>query len=201
MARQPGLWILSGAWIRIGLQSFGGGVSTLVLIERTVVTQRGWLDHEELGRSLNLSLLAPGPNLIALTILIGYKLRGGPGIAASLIGLLLPSALITCLLTAGAQAVQHMAVVQAMLAGIVPATGGLLFVVVIKQNVPLLRRSWKKGWSKFLGSLLLGGAAVLASALWNISVMLILCAAAFVGTGLFSGWLPQRNEPAAKEER
>src|SRR5215467_11618326 len=134
---KPSLWTLTGTWARIGLQSFGGGASTLFLIERTFVSQQGWLDQEELVRFLNLSLLAPGPNLVALTVLIGHKLGGGRGIAVSLFGLLLPSALLTCVLTAGEQAVRHVAVVRSMLAGIVPATGGLLLVVAIKQIVPL----------------------------------------------------------------
>jgi len=198
-ATKPGLWTLTGTWARIGLQSFGGGVSTLLLIERAFVTQHGWLEQEELAGYLNLSLLAPGPNLVALTILIGYKLGGVPGIAASLFGLLVPSTLLTCLLTAGEQAVQRVAVVQTMLAGIVPATGGLLLVVAIKYSSPLLRRSREERWSSLLGSLTILGAAVLAVLLWKISVTLILCAAALAGIGLFAGWLPQRDQQSGKE--
>ena len=51
-------------------------------------------------RYLALCTLAPGINLIALTIQIGRKLAGAGGIAASLAGLLLPSAAITCVLAA-----------------------------------------------------------------------------------------------------
>jgi chromate transporter len=198
-ATKPDLWTLTGAWARIGLQSFGGGASTLFLIERTFVRQQGWLDQEELARFLNLSFLAPGPNLVALTILIGHRLGGGRGIALSLLGLLVPSALLTCLLTVGEQAEQKVAVVRTMLAGIIPATGGLLLVVAIKQISPLLRCSWEESWSSLLLSLLILGAAVLAVFLWNISVILILFAAALAGIGLFAGWLPPREQPSGKE--
>src|SRR5207247_2501601 len=110
--KKPRPWTLPGTRSRIGLQSFGGGASTLFLVERTFVRQQSSLDQEELARFLNLSLLAPGPNLVALTILIGQKLGGGRGIAVSLLGLLVPSALLTYLLPVGGQAMQQVAVVQ-----------------------------------------------------------------------------------------
>jgi chromate transporter len=196
---KPGLWTLAGPWARIGLQSFGGGASTLFLVERTFVGQQGWLDQEELARFLNLSLLAPGPNLVALTILIGQKLGGGRGMAVSLVGLLVPSALLTCLLTVGGQAMQQVAVVQAMLAGIAPAIGGLLFVVAIKHSYPLLKQSWEERWSSLLGSLLILGAAVFAVIVWNISIIVILFAAALTGIGFFAGWLPPHDQSSGKE--
>jgi chromate transporter len=113
--------------------------------------------------------------------------------------LLVPSALLTCLLTVGEQAVLRVAVVRPMLAGIVQATGGLLLVIAIKQLSPLLRQSWKERWSSLLLSLLILGAAVLAVIVWNISVILILFAAALADISLFAGWLPPPDQPAGKE--
>jgi chromate transporter len=33
----PGVWQLFGIWTRIGLQSFGGGASTTLLIQRVFI--------------------------------------------------------------------------------------------------------------------------------------------------------------------
>src|SRR3989442_15809462 len=96
---RPSTWQLFRIWASIGLQSFGGGASTTLLIQRAFIEKYKWLSMEEFAHLWNLCILTPGINLVALTVLIGKKLAGTPGIAASLAGLLLPSAIITCLLT------------------------------------------------------------------------------------------------------
>src|SRR5712692_3082546 len=115
---KPNLWLIFRIWGSIGLQSFGGGASTSLLIYREFVDNRGWLEKEEYARYWNLCIMTPGINLVALTILIGRKLGGVWGIAASLAGLLLPSAMITCLLTVSFKAVQTLPIVQAMIRGV-----------------------------------------------------------------------------------
>src|SRR5579862_8920140 len=97
----PTLIRLGRIWTGIGLQSFGGGASTQLLIRRAFVERHPWLGADELSHYWNLCQFAPGINLIALTILIGRKLGGAWGIAISLAGMLLPSAALTCFLTVG----------------------------------------------------------------------------------------------------
>ncbi|HEU5347651.1 MAG TPA: chromate transporter, partial [Ktedonobacterales bacterium] len=126
-AQEPGpsAWRLFGIWAGIGLQSFGGGASTTLLIQRTFIERRRWLTMEEFTHLWGLCLLTPGINLIAVTALIGKQLGGVRGIVASVAGLLLPSATITMLLAALFLRVEHVAVVQQVLRGIVPATAGI----------------------------------------------------------------------------
>src|SRR5262249_37167793 len=100
-SHKAGAWQLLRIWTGIGLQSFGGGTSTVFLIQREFIEKRNWLTMEEYIILWNLCLFTPGINLASLTILIGRKLGGYRGIVASLVGMLLPSATITCLLTAG----------------------------------------------------------------------------------------------------
>src|SRR3989442_15706841 len=119
---RPGKWQLFRIWASIGLQSFGGGASTTLLIQRAFIEKYKWLSMEEFAHLWNLCILTPGINLVALTVLIGKKLAGTRGIAASLAGLLLPSAIITCLLTAGFKTVENQPAVQAILRGVIPAT-------------------------------------------------------------------------------
>src|SRR5712691_1831252 len=126
---RPGIWRLFRIWASVGLQSFGGGASTTLLIQRAFIQKDRWLSMEEFMHLWNLCILTPGINLVALTILIGRKLGGAWGIAISLAGLLLPSALITCLLTVVFKSVEHLPAVQAILRGVVPATGGIMLLV------------------------------------------------------------------------
>src|SRR5436309_10717278 len=95
---RPGTWKLFRIWTGVGLQSFGGGASTTLLIQRAFIEKHRWLSIEEFTHLWNLCILTPGINLVALTVLIGKKLGGTRGIIASLAGMLLPSAAITCLL-------------------------------------------------------------------------------------------------------
>ncbi len=65
---------------RIGLTSFGGGLSGWLL--REFVQRRGWLGEEEFLSGLALAQAFPGVNVVNLAIWIGYRLRGTPGALA-----------------------------------------------------------------------------------------------------------------------
>ena len=87
-------------WLSLSVQSFGGGPATLALIHRAFVERNRWIPEAEFTRDWSLCQIAPGINLFALTILIGRRLDGVRGILLSLFGLLLPSVVLTILITA-----------------------------------------------------------------------------------------------------
>src|SRR5579872_4807375 len=79
-------WRLLCIWLAVGVQSFGGGGTTLVLIRRAAVEQYGWLSAAEFTRQWGLCQMAPGINLLALVILLGRRVAGMRGIALGLLG-------------------------------------------------------------------------------------------------------------------
>jgi len=182
----PGKWQLFRIWASIGLQSFGGGASTTLLIQRAFIHKHKWLSIEEFLHLWNLCILTPGINLIALTVLIGRKLGGAWGIVVSLVGLLLPSATITCLITAGFSSIQHLPVVQAVLRGVVPATAGIMLLVGLNFALPLIRKSHKEGIFYLLASSVLMIACALAVILLKFSVIIVVLASVFLGALFFS---------------
>lgn len=176
----PDTWQLLRIWVMIGLQSFGGGSSTTFLIQHEFIDKHGWLTIEEFAHLWNLCIMTPGINLIALTTLIGRKLGGTRGIVVSLVGLLLPSATITCLLTVGFQRIQHMPAVQAMLRGIIPATAGIMLLVGLRFAQPLITQARKEGPVRLLLSILIVLASTIAIIVFQISVIpVLLCMALF----------------------
>lgn len=197
---QPTHWQLFRIWAAIGLQSFGGGASTTFLIQQTFIEKRGWLSMEEFLRLWNLCLLTPGINLIAVTTLIGKRLGGAGGIAVSLAGLLLPSAIITCLLTAGFQSVEHLPAVQAMLKGIVPATGGIMLVVALRFAVPLMKSGWNEGKIMLFASVIMILAVAAALIVLKLSVVVVIIGAALLGSGLFRPPARPASTPEAQPE-
>jgi len=141
---------------------------------------------EEFIRLWNLCILTPGINLVALTVLIGKKLGGTWGIVASLAGMLLPSATITCLLAAIFKQIEHAAAVQAVLRGVIPATGGIMLLVGLNFALPLIRRDYKAGVLYLLASSVLIIACALAVILLKLSVIIVLLAAVLLGALFFS---------------
>lgn len=191
----PSAWTLLRIWAGIGLQSFGGGASTQLLIRKEFVERRAWVGPEEFSILWNLCLFTPGINLIALTILLGRKLGGPRGIVASVAGLLVPSAAVTCGLAAGFEAVQHSMVMHAVLRGIIPATAGIMAMVAANFAFPLAVRARREGARAI--NLSWGIVAICALALigLKISVALVLIGAASLGVILFTAW----RTPALEE--
>lgn len=148
-------------WLSIGLQSFGGGAVTLALIRRTLVERHGWIEDAQFAEDLALSQLAPGINQFALALLLGRRIAGWRGAAASLFGLVLPSALATVLLTAGYASVQGDPTAHAALRGIVPATVGLGLLTAFQLARGSLKDS-QKAKALPLGVFVLAGSIVAA---------------------------------------
>jgi chromate transporter len=77
---------LYGVFLRLGLYSFGGGISAWV--HREIVERRRWLTEAEFMSGYALGQILPGANSTNVTIYIGQQLRGALGAAVSLAGLL-----------------------------------------------------------------------------------------------------------------
>ena len=84
------------AFSRIGLTSFGGGLSGWLL--REFVQDRKWLSEEEFLNGLAISQALPGVNVTNMAIWIGYRLLGTPGAVVGFAGIVLPPAIVIVLI-------------------------------------------------------------------------------------------------------
>ena len=191
----PSPWLVLRVWLGLGLQSFGGGTATLFLIRRAVVERHGWISDAEFTRDWSLCLIAPGINLLCMTILIGRRVAGAVGVVLALVGLLLPSVTLTVLITALFATIQRLAIVQAALRGVVPATVGLGLLLAFGMAQPPLAASRREGRFSLLLSCALLLCSGLAAALWHPPVVAVLCGAGLAGA--IALW--RRGTPA--EER
>ena len=173
-------------WLAIGLQSFGGGTATLALVRRAVVQQHGWLSDTDFVRDWALCQVAPGINLLAVTILIGRRLGGMTGVLLALAGLLLPSAGITIAITACYVHFQSDPSVKAALHGVIPATVGLGLLTAGQMLVPQLSAARRDGRPTLLLSIGLLAASAFVVAAWHLPVVLVLCAVG--GTSALIHW-------------
>jgi chromate transporter len=96
LASRPSLSALFGCFARISLLSVGGGLAAW--IRRAVVEERRWMDEPHFLSGYALSQIAPGPNAVNLAVFVGSTLRGVPGAAAGLFGLMAPPFAVVVLL-------------------------------------------------------------------------------------------------------
>jgi len=90
---------LALVFLRLGLLAVGGSTGILAELERQVVREHGWLSPQQFADSFALGQLTPGPALL-MVMFAGFRVAGVPGAIVSLFAIFLPSALITCLVTA-----------------------------------------------------------------------------------------------------
>lgn len=180
-------WRLFATWLALGARSWGGGAATLLMIRRVAVEEQGWVSAEEFTRLWAICQIAPGINLLGLTVLLGWRVGRSWGVALALLGLLLPSVTITAALTAAYAGVRELPVTQAALRGVVPATIGLGLLLSWQMGVPLLRQARAVGRLDLLvaAGLLAGAAAV--ELLWRPPVFVVLIGAGAIGA--LYGWL------------
>ncbi|RYG36259.1 chromate transporter [bacterium] len=186
----PSVSQLGWTFLKLGALAFGGGSATLMLIRREVVERRRWIAEESFTRDWSLCQATPGINLLGITLLVGWRLKGWGGALATLLGLLVPSVLITIFLTATYAQYRSSPLLASALRGIVPATVGLGLLNAFQMAKPLLRQSRTEGiGSMLLSVVMLVGAAIVS--LFHVPVALALAAVA--GIGALAHWrLPLR---------
>jgi chromate transporter len=172
-------------WLLIGIQSFGGGAPTFSLVHQVAI-QRGWLTEEEFVRSWALVQISPGINLVKLTVLIGYDLAGWAGILAAVGGFMLPSALVTVLMTAGFDSIRSVPWIQASMKGVIPATIGLSFSMGIQMAQPIFSIAKNDGPARIGAHILILICAGLLMAVGQVSPLVILILSGILAIILFS---------------
>lgn len=192
---RPGLGEIFMTWMATGVQSFGGGSSTFYLIHQACI-RKGWLDEDTFVRLWALAQISPGINLVKLTVLVGYRLRGWPGLLMAVAGLLIPSASVTVLMTAGFALIRTYPLVQAAMRGILPATIGISLAMAVQMGQPLIARGQREGPARLSLQISVMVASALLLALWNVSPLFILLAAGGVTIGLHT-LVPARPGGAA----
>tara|TARA_R110002049_G_scaffold101097_8_gene245568 strand:- start:663 stop:1211 length:549 start_codon:yes stop_codon:yes gene_type:complete len=166
---------LFARFLMLSLLSVGGAISTAPEMHRFLVEQHGWLDDAGFTTSIAIAQAAPGPNLLFVAVL-GYQVFGLTGAAAALVGMLLPSTLVTLAISRWGHARRDTPGVRAFVHGLAPMTISLLMAAGTVVAMPLVQAPEHR-----IGSLVLIVATVLAMLLWQVSPIWLIAAGAFVG--------------------
>lgn len=81
-------------FMQIGVLSFGGGLSAIMLVQQVIVEQRGWLTMQQYTDIVTIAEVTPGPMGLNAATFVGTQLGGIGGAIIATIGFLLPSLII-----------------------------------------------------------------------------------------------------------
>jgi chromate transporter len=126
---RPSLSELFLLCLKIGLTSFGGGLSGWFYKE--FVLARAWISEDDFAANYAISQMLPGANVINLAVCLGDQLRGSLGALVCLFGLLVGPFFIVIGLYVGFQSLSYFDGVQATSSGIAFAALGLIVVMCI----------------------------------------------------------------------
>lgn len=150
------MWQLFTVFARIGAFTFGGGWAMISIIEREIVTNRGWLNREEFLDLLAVTQALPGILAVNIAASLGDRLGGRRGAVAAALGAIMPS---FCIILAIAifltpDIIENNHVVASVFKGIRPAVVALIVAPVL-TTAKSARIGWKTVWIPVVVALLI----------------------------------------------
>lgn len=91
---------LYGAFFRIGILTFGGGLTMLPMLKHEVVEKNNWTTEEELLDMYAIGQCTPGIIAVNTATYIGYKKAGVIGSVFATLGMISPSIIIITIVAA-----------------------------------------------------------------------------------------------------
>lgn len=85
---------LYAAFFRIGILTFGGGLTMLPMLKYELVEKRKWITEEYLLDCYAIGQCTPGIIAVNTATFVGYKRKGTPGGIVATLGMVSPSVLI-----------------------------------------------------------------------------------------------------------
>ena len=166
---------VAGLFLRAGNLTFGGGDAITAVLQRELVTRRGWITLDEFALAQSLGGITPGPRILAFSAAVAWIVRRWAGAVTAVLVVSVPSAIVTVLLTAGFDSLRGSRPAALTLAAVLASAVGLMWAAGWLLLQPQLRRgAWLKPVLVFAGS-------VVVFAVWGISPIQVLAAAALIG--------------------
>jgi chromate transporter len=172
----PRLISLFLSFAKVGAFTFGGGIAMLPVIQREIVENRQWLNHEEFVDVLAVAQAGPGAVAINTAILTGYKLLGAGGVLFATAGVVAPSFLIILLIATLLPEYGRSPILGSFFMGVRPAVVALILAAALSVGKKVLLDR---------AGIALAGLALIVSLALNPHPAVLILAAALVGLGRF----------------
>ena len=163
---------LFAAFFKIGLFTFGGGMSMLPMLQRELVESKQWLTEEEILNYFAIGQCTPGIIAVNVATFCGYKRAGLSGAIVSTIGIVCPSWIVITLIAGSISRFSDIEWIQRAMKGIYVAVAALLARAVFTFGKKIITD---------LVTAVIAVAAFFAMSVWNVSGILIVLAAGIIG--------------------
>jgi len=162
----------------LSLLAVGGAITTVPDMHRYIVIQQHWLSDAQFTASIAIAQAAPGPNLLFVAVL-GWNVAGPLGMLATMIGILVPSTVLSLWATRWGAQRRDTRFVRAFTTGLMPLTLGLLLSTGWVLAEPYLRDPAQR-WGA-LALIVVSVLAMLRTRLSPMWVVAIGCVAGALG--------------------
>lgn len=128
-------WLsLFAHFLMLSLVAVGGAITAAPEMHRFLVDQNHWLTDTQFNASIAIAQAAPGPNVLFIALMgwnVGLNAGGGVwtallGMAATMLGILLPSSIVTWFAARWGHRNRHLRSVRAFKQGMAPIVVALL---------------------------------------------------------------------------
>jgi len=119
------------AFGRTGILGYGGGPSSIPLVQIEVVNNYGWMTLQEFSDILAIGNALPGPIATKMAGYVGYKVAGLPGAFMALLGTIGPSLLVMLLLYRAMMTFKDLPYVKGMIQAVRPVVIVLLAMLIM----------------------------------------------------------------------
>lgn len=136
-------------FFKIGTFAFGGGFTSIPLIQHVVIDQFHWVNFTQFRDGIAMGQITPGPVFITTTF-IGYKVFGIIGALVSTMAVFMPSLIFIVLLSKAHSKVKHLKIVRVIIKGFLTGFVGLIVAITIQFAVKSLI-NWQT-WMIFIGA-------------------------------------------------
>ncbi len=119
-------WHIFLAFFRVGILGYGGGPSSIPLVQKEVVEKYKWMDDEEFANILALGNSLPGPIATKMAGYIGYRVSGIIGMINAVLATIVPTILIMIVLLTFLSSMSDQPWVAGMTQAVVPVVGVML---------------------------------------------------------------------------
>ncbi len=167
---------------KIGLFTFGGGYAMISLIEDICVDKKKWITHDEMMDVTVIAESTPGPIAINCATYVGYRKGRLPGAVIATLGMVLPSFVIIFILSKYLDRFLEITWVANAFKGIKVAVG----ILIVDAAVKMLKKMKKKPLQIIMVSCAFIVVILINIFDLNISSVIVMLAAAFVGIIVFA---------------
>jgi len=160
------------AFFKIGLFTFGGGMSMLPMLQKELVESKQWLTEEEILNYFAIGQCTPGIIAVNVATFCGYKRAGISGAIAATIGIVCPSWIVITIIAGSIAHFSEIVWIQRAMKGVYIAVAALLTRAVFTFGKKIVTDSV---------TALIALAAFFAMTVWNISGIFIVLVSGVIG--------------------